>query len=66
MVHNLMSNAEWAFFEPFVSLKWPKSGHPWQAMEVFLTEFSGLHEVANLGVICLNISANVDRFRLRP
>jgi transposase len=28
MVRNLMSNAEWAFFEPFVSSKGPKSGRP--------------------------------------
>lgn len=28
MVRNLMSNAEWAFFEPFVSPKGPKSGRP--------------------------------------
>lgn len=28
MVRNLMSNAEWAFFEPFVSSKGPRSGRP--------------------------------------
>lgn len=28
MVRNLMSNAEWAFFEPFVLSKGPKSGRP--------------------------------------
>ena len=28
MVSNLMSNSEWAFFEPFLTSKCPKSGRP--------------------------------------
>jgi len=28
MVRNLMSNSEWAFFEPFLTSKGPKSGRP--------------------------------------